>query len=67
MEIGRINKHEGVIPDERPIKMDALQEIYEISNSLSYIMMAFEAAQADEYMATLHIFLPSVKRLESIV
>jgi hypothetical protein len=67
MEAGGINKYEGVIPDEMPIKLEALQEIYEISNSLSYILMAFKAAHADEYMAALHIFLPSVKRLESIV
>jgi hypothetical protein len=67
MEADGINKYSGVIPNEMPIKMDALQEIYEISNSLSYIMMALEAAHEDEYMAVLLIYLPSVKRLERVV
>jgi hypothetical protein len=48
MEADGVNKYERIIPNEMPIKMEALQEIYEISNSLSYILMAFEAAQADE-------------------
>jgi hypothetical protein len=67
MEASGVNKYERIIPNEMPIKMEALQEIYKISNSLSYILMALEAAHQDEYMAALHIFLPSVKRLESIV
>jgi hypothetical protein len=53
--------------DEMPISMNVLQEIYEISNSLSSIMMLLEQSHNDEYIEARSIFLPSVKRLECIV